>query len=281
MYKTFSKIRFIIAIAAGKGGVGKSSTTVNLALALQEAGYAVGVLDADLYGPSLGRMMPLDVELKKKPQDGACFFPGEFQGIKVFSLSHIRPTESSMSVRAPVINEILLQCSRDIIWGELDYLLVDFPPGTGDIQLTLLQNIPFCGAVLVTTPQEMSVMDVKKAANMFHVVGIPILGVIENMTYFIEPSSFKKYYLFGQGGGGRIADLFGVPFLGEIPIEPALCRACDEGVNFLKEYGELSTVSIIHDIAKKIRSNLFALESLQGEYLRQFELIWEDKAGGC
>ena len=267
----------MIAIVAGKGGVGKSSMAVNIAMALQGAGYAVGVLDADLYGPSLGHMMPLDTEIKKNIDSKTSFFPGEFQGVKVFSLSHVRSDDFSMSVRAPVVNELLLQCSKEILWGELDYLLVDFPPGTGDIQLTLLQNIPFSGAVLVTMPQEISVIDVKKAAMMFHPMGIPILGVIENMTYFIEASSQKKHYLFGQGGGEKIAKLFGIPFLGEVPIDPDLCKAGDEGKNFLRECKESPTVSIICEIAAKIRSNLFTLESLKGEYLKQFELTWEDR----
>ncbi len=277
MYKVFSKIRFIIAVAAGKGGVGKSSMSVNLALALQDAGYTVGVLDADLYGPSLGQMMPLDVPLKKDLHSEVSFFPGEYQGVKVFSLSHVRSDEASLSVRAPVVNELLLQCIREISWGELDYLVVDFPPGTGDIQLTLLQNIPFSGAVLVTMPQEISVIDVKKAAKMFHHVGVPILGVIENMTYFKEPTSEVKHYLFGQGGGEKIAKLFGIPFLGEVPLDPDLCRAGDEGRNFMKECKDFFSASIIYDIASNIRSNLFTLEQSKGDYLRQFELVWEEK----
>ena len=277
MYKNFSKIRFLIAVVAGKGGVGKSSMAVNIAMALQEAGYAVGVLDADLYGPSLGHMMPLDTLLKKSIDSETSFFPGEFQGVKVFSLSHVRSEDSSLSVRAPVVNELLLQCSKEILWGELDYLLVDFPPGTGDIQLTLLQNIPFSGAILVTMPQEISVIDVKKAAEMFHPMGIPILGVIENMTYFIDLAFQKKHYIFGQGGGKKIAKLFGIPFLGEVPIDPDLCRAGDEGENFLRECKGSPTVSIIYEIADKIRANLFALESLKGEYLKQFELVWEER----
>lgn len=277
MYKVFSKIRFIIAVAAGKGGVGKSSMSVNLALALQDAGYAVGVLDADLYGPSLGQMMPLDVPLKKDIHSNVSFFPGECRGVKVFSLSNVRSNEASMSVRAPVVNELILQCIREISWGELDYLVVDFPPGTGDIQLTLLQNIPFSGAVLITTPQEISVMDVKKAAMMFHPMGIPILGVIENMSYFKDPSSQVKHYLFGQGGGQKIATLFGIPFLGEVPIDPGLCKAADEGRNFLKECKDSFSALSIYNIASSIRSNLFSLESLKGDYLRQFELVWEEK----
>ncbi|MES2198636.1 MAG: Mrp/NBP35 family ATP-binding protein [Chlamydiota bacterium] len=281
MHKVFSKIRSVVAVVAGKGGVGKSSMTVNLAQALHAEGYAVGVLDADLYGPSLGHMMPLDAPLKKDLSSKTFFFPGECCGIKVFSLSHVRLNESSLSVRAPVVNELLLQCTRDILWGELDYLLVDFPPGTGDIQLTLLQNIPFAGAVLVTMPQEISVMDVKKAADMFHHVGIPILGVIENMTYFMETASQKKHYLFGQGGGEKIANLFGIPFLGEVPVDPSLCKSGDEGRNFLKDYKDCPAASIIRDIAAQIRSNLFILESMKGEYLRQFELIWEDKVSRC
>jgi ATP-binding protein involved in chromosome partitioning len=277
MYKKFSKVRSIVAVAAGKGGVGKSSMTVNLALALQKAGYAVGILDADLYGPSLGKMMPLDSCLKKYIEGESSFFPGECRGIKVFSLSHVRSDELSLSVRAPVVNELILQSVRDVLWGELDYLLVDFPPGTGDIQLTLLQNIPFSGAVLITMPQEVSVMDVKKAAKMFHPMGIPILGVLENMTYFVSPSSQEKHYLFGQGGGEGIAKLLGIPFLGEIPVEPALCRAGDEGRDFLEECKDFPAAIVLREVADKLRSTLFSLEALKGKYLEQFELVWEER----
>lgn len=276
MHKLFSKVRFVFAVAAGKGGVGKSSIAVNLAFALQQAGYSVGILDADLYGPSLGCMMPLDTPLRKNPDHETSFFPGECQGIKVFSLSHVRSEEHSMIARAPVINELILQSVKEIIWGELDYLLVDFPPGTGDIQLTLLQNISFSGAVIVTMPGKISVIDVKKAVKMFEQIGVPILGVIENMTYFLDPSSSKKHYLFGQGGGQEIAKVFGSPFLGEVPVDPDLCRSGDEGKNFIHENKDSFTASVICKIASEIKENLFVLESLQGEFLKQFELVWEN-----
>ncbi len=276
MHKLFSKVRFIFAVAAGKGGVGKSSMTVNLAFALKQSGYSVGVLDADLYGPSLGHMMPLDVPLRKDSDSETSFLPGECQGVKVFSLSHVRSNEHSMSVRAPVVNGLILQSIKEIIWGELDYLLIDFPPGTGDIQLTLLQNIPFSGAILVTMPGKISVIDVKKAAKMFEQIGVPILGVIENMTYFIEPSSSEKHYLFGQGGGQEIAKLFGIPFLGEVPVDPDLCRSGDEGRNFIHESKDSFTASVICKIASEIKETLFSLESLQGKFLKQFELVWEN-----
>lgn len=277
MHKHFSNVRFIFAVAAGKGGVGKSSMAVNLAFALQKDGYSVGVLDADLYGPSLGHMMPLDVPLRKDYDNEASFFPGECQGVKVFSLSHVRSSEHPMSVRAPVVNGLILQGVKEIIWGELDYLLVDFPPGTGDIQLTLLQNIPFSGAVIVTMPGKISVIDVKKAAKMFDQVGVPILGVIENMTYFVEPSSLKKHYLFGEGGGLEVAKVFGVPLLGEVPVDSDLSRAGNEGKNFIHERKDSFTASVICKIASEIKESLFALESLQGSFLKQFELIWENR----
>jgi ATP-binding protein involved in chromosome partitioning len=241
----FSKVRFIIAIAAGKGGVGKSTITTLIASAMQKKGYAVGVFDADLYGPSLGQMIS--------------------QGdIKIFSL----PKEQPLHVRAPVVNNILLDAIDKVEWGELDYLFIDFPPGTGDIQLTLLQNIPFSGALLVTLPSKVSVIDVRKAAKMFPAMGVPLLGVIENMSYYKDKDSLEKKYFFGQKGGEGLALELQVPLLAEIPIEEGLCECLDVGKNFLTENEQSDVSEIIEKMSFEMHKSLC-------EGMKEFPLIKE------
>jgi ATP-binding protein involved in chromosome partitioning len=270
--KDFSTVRHVIAVAAGKGGVGKSSVSMGVALALEEEGYTVGVLDADIYGPSMGIMMPLDKPVTK---DENGFLPGESSGVKVFSLAYLRKDEA-MIVRAPVANGLILQCARDVSWGELDYLIVDFPPGTGDIQLTLMQEMVFSGAVLVTTPGEVALADVKKAAEMFHHMGVPLVGVVENMAYFEEPVSSKRHYVFGKEGGKRLSSLLGAPFLGEIPIDKDLSTSADCGWNILEVYPNSSAALKIKEVTGRIKDTLFDLEREEGEYLKSFELVWEN-----
>lgn len=265
-----SKIRYIVAVAAGKGGVGKSSMSVALANVLHAMGYSVGVLDADIYGPSLGRMMPLDEPIK---QVEGVLLPGEYKGVKVFSLAYLQ--EEGFIARAPVANGLIQQCIDSIFWGDLDYLLVDFPPGTGDIQLTLVQGFVFAGAVLVTTPQEISLIDVKKAAHMFNQMGVPILGFIENMAYFEDPISQNKQYVFGQGGGEKLSAYFGAPLLGAIPLEADLSRCADLGLNIVEECAQKEFLKEFYQIAEKIRDILFFFE--EENYLREFELVWEDR----
>lgn len=273
-FKNISNIRYVIAVAAGKGGVGKSSVSVGLALSLKQAGFEVGVLDADIYGPSIAKMMPLEEGIVR---DDVSFYPGSFQGVKTFSLAYLKPEGEAMIVRAPVANGLILQCIRDVSWGALDYLIVDFPPGTGDIQLTLMQEVSFSGAILVTTPQEISLIDVQKAAQMFHSMGVPILGIVENMAYFEEPSSQAKHYLFGKGGGGKLSKLFGAPLLGEIPIDPNLCLCGDLGLSVIKKFPGTISVKKFQEIALLAGDILFELESLDGKYLKNFELVWEEK----
>lgn len=259
MNDCFSKIRFIVAIAAGKGGVGKSSLTTLLAEALDKAGYAVGVLDADLYGPSIGHMMPAEASSDS-------WTPRMFGKIKVFSM------DSAMHARAPVVNALLLEAIQKVKWGELDYLLVDFPPGTGDIQLTLLQNIPFAGVVLLTLPQEISLIDVRKAAKMFPLMGVPILGVIENMSYYQEGDKTK--YLFGKGGGERLSLDLGAPLLEEIPINPLLCESLDNGRCFFSE-----KIDKLAEKVQRILCNLetqLSLEGVRSMAEDKWQIVWSD-----
>jgi len=219
-------IQQIVAIAAGKGGVGKSTVTVGLAYALTKLGYSVGILDADVYGPSIRKMMG---EEKLPYQEEGKLFPAETRGIKLMSMAYFRKEGSSDAVRAPVASSIVTQFLKEISWGPLDFLLVDFPPGTGDIQLTLCQQAKFSGALMVTTPQEVAVIDVKKAIDLFKKVDVPVLGVVENMSYYLSSGSSEPVYLFGKDGGKRLSATAFVPFLGEIAIEPSICRTLEEG----------------------------------------------------
>ncbi len=270
--KNLKGVRYIVGVAAGKGGVGKSSVTVNLALTLQRSGYQVGVFDADVYGPSLGMMMPLETPLVVGQEK---IVPGTFQGVQVVSLSHLRPSSQAMMVRAPVANGLILECIKQVSWAELDYLIVDFPPGTGDIQLTLMQTLPFSGAVLVTTPQEISLLDVQKAAHMFHHMGVPIIGVVENMSYFVDAAG-GKYTPFGEGGGKKIADTFGIPFLGQVPIDSEVSRCGDLGIPLPFAFPEKEVSKIFHQVAFSLRDILYTLEETEKECLKQFEYTWKE-----
>lgn len=245
-----------------------------LAQALEQAGYAVGVFDADLYGSSIDHMMP-----SKRSDD--FWKPGVFETIKTFSLAQKESSPSAMHARAPVINALLLEAIHKIEWGELDYLLVDFPPGTGDIQLTLLQNIPFSGVVLVTLPQEISLLDVRKAALMFPPMAVPILGVVENMSYYEEGNGEKKY-LFGRGGGKRLSLELDVPLLEEIPIDPLLCQHLDSGKNLFIEKQAVVVQQKIGKIAQTIQKKLcdlegaLSLEGVRSTSKNKWQMIWSD-----
>jgi len=217
-------IQYVIAVAAGKGGVGKSTVTVNLARVLAKMGHRVGVLDADVYGPSVRKMLPEDTLPR---QEGELLIPGISKGIKVISMAYFRKENEAAAVRAPIANGIINQFLK-VQWGELNYLLIDFPPGTGDVQLTLCQQAKIDGALLVTTPQEVALLDVRKALHLFEQVQVPLLGIVENMSYFLHGA--EKNYVFGKGGGKRFAAETGLPLLGEIPLDPLLSLAGDKGI---------------------------------------------------
>lgn len=241
--------RRLIAIAAGKGGVGKSTVAVNLALALREQGYAVGLLDADLYGPSVRKMLP---EEKRPGQKGDRIIPAVSRGITIMTMAYF--TQEATVVRAPIANKLIAQFVNQVDWGELDYLIIDYPPGTGDIQLTLSQELPLTGAILVTTPQEVAVMDVFKAAHLFKQVSVPIIGVVENMSYF--QNGENKVFIFGEGGGRELSTRLSVPILGVLPIDPVMSRLGDgKGTLFEVEEGE-ALQNHFKDIAKKIMSRI-------------------------
>ena len=217
----------IIAVASGKGGVGKSTTAVNLALALKDHGLRVGILDADVYGPSMPRLLGL----KGQPQQisGDKLAPMEAYGLKVMSMGFLVDEETPMIWRGPMVMSALSQMLKDVAWGELDVLVVDMPPGTGDAQLTMAQQVPLAGAVIVSTPQDLALIDARKGLNMFRKVNVPVLGIVENMSTFICPHCGEPSNIFGHGGARAEAARLGVPFLGEVPLTLAIRETSDEG----------------------------------------------------
>ena len=221
-------VRNIIAVAAGKGGVGKSTVSTNLAAALARAGASVGILDADVYGPSIPQMMGTP-ERAAEVQTGNKIVPAVHHGMRVVSIGFFVERGGAVIWRGPMVHKLLQQFIEDVDWGQLDYLIVDLPPGTGDAQLSLSQLLPITGAVMVTAPQEVSVIDVEKALGMWTRVEVPVLGLIENMSGFLCPSCGHHEEIFLRGGGRRLAERAGIPFLGEIPLQSAISRAGDDG----------------------------------------------------
>lgn len=272
----FPQINHVIAIAAGKGGVGKSTVTVNLALALKLLGFSVGILDADIYGPSIRKMLPED---KMPVQKGQTIVPAQCQGIQMISMAYFRKEQEASAVRAPIANGLIMQFIKSVQWGQLDYLLLDFPPGTGDIQLTLSQQANVTGAVMVTTPQEVAVLDVKKAMNMFSHVKIPIIGIVENMSYFANPSTGERAYIFGKGGGDRLAKASGLPLLGEIPVDPSISHCGDKGLSLFSEENAKDGPSALEflAVAKKMVSHVEVLKNESAGCLQNFELQWNSQ----
>jgi ATP-binding protein involved in chromosome partitioning len=225
---TIQNVKNIIAVSSGKGGVGKSTVAVNLAVALAQDGAKVGIMDADVYGPNVPLM--LGIAHKQPEIFNNKIMPVEAFGVKVISMAMLAPPDKPMVLRGPMLHGIVRQFLSDVDWGELDYLVVDMPPGTGDVQLSLAQLVPVQGAVLVTTPQNVSIADVRRALKMFEQVSVPLLGIVENMSYFVPPDMpEKRYNIFGEGGGKNLADEYDVPFLGEIPIGMEVREAGDKG----------------------------------------------------
>jgi ATP-binding protein involved in chromosome partitioning len=222
------RVKNVVAVASGKGGVGKSTTSVNVAVALSQTGASVGLMDADVYGPNV----PLMMGLKEKPHvhgEEGRIQPVLRYGIKLVSIGFFLDERKPVIWRGPMVHGAIQQFLRDFDWGELDYLVVDLPPGTGDASLSLSQLIPLSGVVIVTTPQDVALQDVAKGMSMFKQLEVPVIGVIENMSYFVCPNCSERHELFGRGGGERIAQVFDVPFLGQVPLQPNVRTGGDEG----------------------------------------------------
>jgi len=249
-------VKNIIAVGSGKGGVGKSTVSVNLALALAKEGAKVGLMDADIYGPSIPIMLGIRGErpMMKDVDGKGMIIPIEVMGIKAMSIGLLVDDKQAVVWRGPMASSALKQFVTDVLWDELDYLIIDLPPGTGDIHLTMVQTIPVTGAVIVTTPQDVAVADAKKAIMMFDgpQIKVPILGVVENMAYF-TPAELpdNKYYIFGKEGGKRLAEQFEVPFLGEIPITMSIREGGDEGKPAYLNGDEIS-IAAIDKVAQQI-----------------------------
>lgn len=240
----------IIAVASGKGGVGKSTTAVNLALGLAANGLKVGVLDADIYGPSMPRL--LNIHGRPQTVDGKVLKPMQNYGLKVMSMGFLVDEETPMIWRGPMVMSALTQMLREVEWGPLDVLVVDMPPGTGDAQLTMAQQVPLAGAVIVSTPQDLALIDARKGLNMFKKVDVPLLGIVENMSYFLAPDTGKRYDIFGHGGARREAERLGVTFLGEVPLEMGIRESSDAGIPVVASKPEGAEAKIYRDIASKV-----------------------------
>lgn len=240
----------IIAVASGKGGVGKSTTAVNLALAMKANGLKVGILDADVYGPSLPRLMGIS----GRPQqiENRIIVPMENYGIKVMSMGFLVEEGTAMIWRGPMVQSALMQMLREVAWGDLDVLVVDMPPGTGDAQLTMAQQVPLSGAVIVSTPQDLALIDARKGLNMFNKVEVPVLGIVENMSYFIAPDTGNRYDIFGHGGARAEAERIGVPFLGEVPLTIAIRETSDAGTPVVVSDPEGPQARVYREIAEKV-----------------------------
>ncbi len=247
-------IKHAIAVASGKGGVGKSTVAANLAVALEQTKARVGLCDCDIYGPSISLMFgtrdrPMATEENK-------IVPIEQYGLRLMSMGFLLDDTSPAILRGPMVTRYTQQFLRQVEWGELDYLVLDLPPGTGDIQLTIVQTVALSGAIIVTTPQEVALIDARKAATMFDKVNVPVLGLIENMSYFVSPSDGKRYDIFGSGGGEREAKRIRVPLLGQIPIDIATREAGDRGMPIVGEDRQSPVTAEFKKIAENLRETL-------------------------
>ena len=248
-------VKHVIAVSSGKGGVGKSTVAVNLAVALHQLGGRVGLMDADVYGPNIPMMM--GVTQPPEQQDGK-IKPAESHGVKLISMGFFVPEDTAVVWRGPMIHTAIQQFFRDVVWGELDYLLIDLPPGTGDAQLTISQLVPLSGAITVTTPQEVSLHDVRKGMMMFQKVNVPLLGIVENMSYYVCAHCGTREEIFSHGGGQRAAEKLGIPFLGNIPIDPAIRAGGDSGMPLVVGNPDSPQSKAFRSIAEKIQAGLGA-----------------------
>jgi ATP-binding protein involved in chromosome partitioning len=251
---TIPGVKRVIAVASGKGGVGKSTVAANLACALHAAGAAVGLCDCDLYGPSIGLMFGTS-ERPFADEDNR-IIPIERHGLKLMSMGFLLDDAAPAILRGPMVTKYTQQFLRQVNWEGADYLVLDLPPGTGDIQLTIVQTVSLAGAVIVTTPQEVALIDARKAASMFQRVNVPVLGIIENMSYFLCPGDGRRYDIFGSGGGQREADRLKVPLLGEVPIDIATREAGDTGAPIVVAQPQGAVARSFASIAEKLRTAL-------------------------
>lgn len=249
-------VKHIIAVASGKGGVGKSTTTVNLALAMAAEGYKVGVLDADIYGPSQGMMLGFAPDTRPQVRNEKFFIPPVAHGIKTMSMAFLTTQETPMAWRGPMATGALMQILTQTEWDELDYLFIDMPPGTGDIQLTLAQKVPVSGSVVVTTPQDIALLDARRGIEMFNKVNIPVLGVVENMSVHVCSNCGHKEAIFGDEGGQKLSAEYGVDVLGKLPLSLAIREGADAGKPTMVSAPESDAAKTYGEIARKLHALL-------------------------
>ncbi len=261
--KALEGVKHIIAVASGKGGVGKSTVAVNLALSLQATGAAVGLMDADIYGPSVPMMM--GINQKPGMNQDKKIIPVISNGLKLMSIGFLLADNGGPIIwRGPLISQVVRQFLHDVDWGELDYLVIDLPPGTGDAQLTLCQAVPLTGAIIVTTPQDVSLLDARRGLQMFQQVKVPVLGIVENMSYFVCSHCNERTDIFRTGGGRRTSEELEIAFLGEIPIDPAICTGGDSGEPIVRAHPESPQTERFEEIAGNVAARLSVL-ALAGE----------------
>jgi ATP-binding protein involved in chromosome partitioning len=247
-------IKHVVAVASGKGGVGKSTVAANLAIALEQSGARVGLCDCDIYGPSISLMF--GIRDRPSATEENKIIPIEQYNLKLMSMGFLLEDDAPAILRGPMVTRYTQQFLRQVEWGELDYLILDLPPGTGDIQLTIVQTVALAGAIIVTTPQEVALIDARKASTMFEKVNVPVLGLIENMSYFLSPSDGKRYDIFGSGGGEREAKRLRVPLLGQIPIDIATRESGDRGMPITAEKKDSPVAAEFAKIAGKLRETV-------------------------
>ncbi|TVM07448.1 iron-sulfur cluster carrier protein ApbC [Vreelandella aquamarina] len=257
-------VKHIVAVASGKGGVGKSTVTVNLALALSAQGYRVGVLDADIYGPSQAQMLGVKEGTRPQAAGEDKFLPLEAHGIKAMSMAFLVNTKEPMVWRGPMVVGAFQQLLNQTQWGELDFLLIDMPPGTGDIQLTLSQRVPVAGAVIVTTPQDIALLDARKGIEMFRKVNVPVLGIVENMSVYHCEKCGHEAAIFGTGGGDRIAAEYDTQVLGRLPLSLSIRELADSGNPSVVSEPEGSASQAFAQIARQMASQLSGTDDQQG-----------------
>src|SRR5512132_2871677 len=254
------EVQHTVAVSSGKGGVGKSTVAVNLALALKQKGHGVGLVDVDVYGPDV----PIMMGAKGKPgMFENRIIPVEAHGIKIMSIGLLVAEREALVWRGPMIHSAVQQFLRDVLWGPLDYLVFDMPPGTGDAQLSLSQVIPLSGVVMVTTPQEVALLDVRKAIGMFQKLNVPILGIVENMSYFVAPDTGARYTIFGEGGGKRLVDEYNVPLLARIPLEMDTRKGGDAGVPVVVGHADSGQAAAFRALADGVAERLGTLSALK------------------
>ncbi|MCS4139190.1 ATP-binding protein involved in chromosome partitioning [Salinibacter ruber] len=263
-----------IAVASGKGGVGKSTVAVNLAMSLSEQGYEVALVDTDIYGPSIPKMMGMEGE-KPRVNDERKMVPLEKHGVKTLSMGFMVDPDQAVVWRGPMVTKAVRQFLGDVDWGDIEYMILDLPPGTGDVQLTIVQTIPLTGAVIVSTPQDLALADARKGKAMFDNVNVPVVGMVENMAYFSPPDQpDRKYYLFGRAGAQELAQELDVPFLGEVPIQQEIRKSSDQGTPIVRSAPDSASTQAFAEIADQLTEQV-ALRNAKDDPTQKIEILYE------